>query len=178
MNRFEEGPRPHDGRAMGRAAHRVIGRLLEAGVSDPTPEQILRYAAGEPTLKEEHVYRLAARQRLIATTAIYFQWFLPPIPPWRFVDFEVKVRGTDLDLVFAADDYGQVVADELKTGIPSLADGSDLVRQLERQVAEGQKLYGDETFAGVRALFLGAPMRSFFIDRRGARTPLFAGPQA
>jgi hypothetical protein len=159
-------PVPHKGTEMGRAAHRVIGRLLEAGITRPSPEEILSFAAREPLLDEKHVYRMAARQRLIAATAIYWRCFLPA-PEWRFIDSEVQIDGTDLDLVFEHVD-GTVRSDELKTGgAPSLADRTALDRQIERQLAGGRGRYG-ERYCGVRILFFGAPARSFFVSTEGA----------
>jgi len=127
-------PVPHNGMEMGRAAHRVIGRLLEAGIREPSPEEIMSYAAREPLLHERHVYRLAARQRLIAATAIFWRYFMPDPECWRFLDYAVPVEGSALDLVFEHVDAG-VSSDELKTGgAPALADRETLDEQVERQL--------------------------------------------
>jgi hypothetical protein len=159
---------------MGNAAHRVIGRLLAAGVDDPKPEQILSFAAREPLLHERHVYRLAARQRLIVTTAIYWRRFLPDRASWTFLDYLVPVPGSDLDLVFEHRD-GWIRSDELKTGgAPALAETEALEEQLERQLAGGHEKYG-ERYRGVRILFPAAPVRSFVMSPDGTRSPLTQG---
>lgn len=167
-------PVPHNGKQLGRSAHRVIGRLLSSGITEPSPEQVMSFAAQEPLLDEPHVYRLAARQRLIAATAIYWRWFLPARTSWRFVDFAVPVEGSDLNLVFQHLD-GAVRADELKTGgAPALADTQALDAQIERQLAGGRQKYG-QCFCAVRVLLLGAPRRSFVMSSDGARALLFEG---
>lgn len=154
-------PPGHNGLEMGRAAHRVIGRMLKAGVCEPSPEQILSFAAQEPLLHERHVYRLAARQRLIAATAIYWRFFLPPLASWTLIDYAVRLPDCDLDLVFRHQG-GAVRSDELKTGgAPSLAEREVLEERLELQLAGCREKYGTK-FEGVRVLFLGAPRRSFF----------------
>jgi hypothetical protein len=154
-------------------AHRVIGRLLEAGIRNPSPEQILSAAAREPLLQERHVYRLAARQRLVAATAIYFSRFLPAFPPWAFLDYAVAVDGTDLDLVFDHQDR-RVRSDELKTGgAPGLVDRKRLDEQIAQQLVAGVRTYG-ERYDGIRVLFLGAPRSSFRVAIDDTRTPLFS----
>jgi hypothetical protein len=162
--------RPHDGRRLGSAAHRVIGSLLDAGVRAPAPEDIHRFVAVEPVLREPHVYRLAARQRLATAVAVYFRFLLPG-PEWSFVGAEIRVPGAALDLLFE-DRTGRLRADELKTGgAPDLARTSQLRRQLEGQLAGGLEAFGDR-FMGVRALFLGAPRRSFTLEVDGGRAPV------
>lgn len=173
-SRQRSEPVPHNGIEMGKVAHRVIGRLLAAGVREPSPEEMLSFAAHEPLLHERHVYRLAARQRLIAATAIYWRHFLPASPPWRFVDYAVPLDASDLDLVFEHADGG-VRSDELQTGgAPALAEREELDQQLQRQLAGGRQKYG-ERYRGVRVLFLGAPRRSFVVSVDGSRAPLFEG---
>lgn len=167
-------PKSHNGNRMGEAAHRVIGQLLAAGIDDPTPEDILFFAAREPILEEPHIYRLAGRQRLIASTAIYWRRFLPDRMAWRFVDFEVPVTGSSLDLVFQ-NPAGEVRSDELKTGgTPALSETKGLDKQLECQLAGGARKYR-RRYLGARVVFLGAPHRSFFATCDGLRTPLGAG---
>lgn len=156
-----EEPRPHNGKAGGALVHRVIGRLGEAGVRDPTPEQLLQFTAAEPLLDEPHVYLLARRQCLLAGVAIYQRLFAPEQPPWRLLEWGVPVPGSDLDLVFEHAD-GRVRSDELKTGgAPALADARKLEEQVTRQIQGGRERYGRERFVGVRVLFLAAPARSF-----------------
>jgi hypothetical protein len=164
-------PAPHNRVEAGKAAHRVIGRLLEAGVRDPSPEEILSFAAAESLLHERHVYRLAARQRLLVATAIYFRHFRRDSGWWRFLAFGVRVAGSDLDLVFEHVE-GHVESDELKTGgAPALAERQALDRQIERQLTGALELYG-RRYRGMRVLFLAAPWRSFFVSGDGARAPL------
>src|SRR3954451_20048143 len=81
-----EDVEPHDGRRMGQVVHRAIGRLLEGDVAQPAAEDILAAVEDEPLLRAPHVYRLAARQRLIAAVSLYFRLFAPSPSEWRFVD--------------------------------------------------------------------------------------------
>ena len=163
-------PRRHDHAAHGRAAHSVIGRLLGDGPRQPSPRQLLSYAATEPLLEETGVYRLAARARVTALAAIYFRYFAPA-ESWAFVKASVSLSPGDLDLVFERVPSGPVRADELKTGADDFLDRDRLDAQIERELAGGREKYA-ERFAGIRVLSLSAPSRSLLVTPAGERQPL------
>jgi len=161
---------PHDGRQLGWGVHRVVARLLAANKRRPSAGEILESVVLDPTLAEPHVYGLAARQRLITATAVYFRLFAPG-PEWQFLDREVPVGRRSLDLVFEHARAG-VRADELKSATGhSLLGSEELDEQLSDELAGGKRRYGDR-FAGVRVVLLGAPSQSFLARPDASRVPL------
>lgn len=167
-NTVEE--RQLDGRSVGAAAHQVIGELLAAGLREPTFEELLA-AVGRSQLVREGVasFRQAARQRLITATGVYVRLFVPG-REWEFVGREVEVSEARFDLVFRDSD-GRVRADEIKAGRLCAEDTRKLEDQLGRQL-DGGRARWEESFVGVRALLLWAPVRSFLARPDGEREQL------
>jgi len=169
-----EHPLPHDGSRIGCGAHRAIALLLRKGLREPTSAEILATVESDPALEQPHVYRLAARQRLVAACAVYFRFFLPD-PRWRFVDAEVSAGHSLLDLLFEDQATRRLGADELKTGAaPALVDPEELEVQVSTQLRGGTARFGGR-FAGVRVIFLAAPGRSFVVASDGTARPLRDG---
>src|SRR5207248_3109295 len=76
--------RPHDQSLTGRAAHRVIGRLLADGHRSPAIPERARYASEDPAVDQPHVYGGAARGEIVCAAAVYFRRYALG-PRWSFV---------------------------------------------------------------------------------------------
>jgi hypothetical protein len=160
-----------DGRRAGERVHTAVARLLERGVRQPAPVEVVTLARDivvEPGLPV--TYRQSAIQRLSTATASYFRMFALD-ETWAYVGSEVKAARCRYDLVFENED-GEVIADELKAG--RVGDRVELKladAQIARQLIAGRAKWG-EAFTGIRAIFLAAPRASFLARPDGEREPL------
>lgn len=168
--------RPEDqwsfkGGDRGRAVHDLIGELL-ATTRAPSPERIAAIVAAHGLLRDRPViHRQAIKQSLETAIAAYFARFAP-CELWDFVGASVRLASCEFDLIWRDSRNGQLLADELKTGLFGLRFVErNLERQVERQLRAGASACGDR-FAGVRAIVLGEPWRSFLARPDGRREPL------
>lgn len=157
---IDTDPAPHDWSGVGRAAHRVIARLLERREREPSREEIVAEVRTEQAACLPHVYGIAARARLTSLVSTYFRLFVPDTGS-KFVGAEIPLDDAWLDLLFEGPG-ARLWADELKTGV-SVADRDDqaLEEQLGREIRGALTLFG-RRFVGVRVLPLAAPSRVFF----------------
>jgi hypothetical protein len=168
--------RPEDqwsfrGSDRGRAVHQLIGELL-ATTRRPSSQQITRTVATHDLLREKAViHRQSIKQPLETAIACYFARFAP-CELWDFAGASVRLGSCEFDLLWRASRNGRLLADELKTGLFGLTFvHRKLDRQVERQLQAGTTTCGDR-FAGVRAIVLGEPWRSFLARPDGSRQPL------
>jgi hypothetical protein len=160
-----------DGRKAGERVHLTVARLLERGIRQPTPIEVIalaRDSVAEPGMPV--TYRQAAIQRLATATASYFRLFSLD-KTWSYLGSEIKAARCRYDLVFESVN-GEIVVDELKEG--RVADRVDLKLadvQVARQLAAGAAKWGKD-FVGIRAIFLGAPRSSYLAWPGGQREPL------
>ena len=158
-----------DRRRVGVLAHALIAELLAAGARHPTPERISSAAARLPALADVGSYRVAVRQRIVTSAALYFRLFIPPAG-WVFDGAELRGPSARFDLVWRS--AGGVIVDELKSGRSATRrEIAALREQAARETRAGAAVFGPD-FLGVRVVSLGAPHTSFFTDRDGRCAPL------
>lgn len=165
-----------DGRRAGERVHTTVAHVLERGVRQPTPLEVITLARDvvvEPGLAV--IYRQSAIQRLSTATASYFRVFALD-ETWAYVGSEVKAARCRYDLVFE-NERGQVIADELKAGrVGDRTERKLADEQIARQLIAGRAKWGD-AFIGIRAIFLAAPRASFLARPSGERESLFGGDE-
>jgi hypothetical protein len=153
----------------GAIVHGVIGELLAAGDLRPTPERIVEIVGRNRSILRVSHYRMAAVQQAWAGAAIYFHYFLPD-PSWSFAGAEVVDGRARFDLVWRNGPLRLI--DELKLGrVTSVTDKRSLDAQIARYREAGRDRWS-EHFSGLRVILLGAPARSFVVERDGERRPL------
>jgi len=158
-----------DRKRVGALTHELIAELLEDGLRSPSPERISATAARLPGLADVGSYRMAVRQRILTSAALYFRLFMPPAE-WVFEGAELRASRARFDLVWRSP--AGVIVDELKTGRSATRREIAAVReQAARETAAGTMVFGEQ-FLGVRVVSLGAPRTSFFCDRDGRSTLL------
>jgi len=158
-----------DKKRVGALAHALIAGLLADGERAPSPALISAWAARLPGLAEVGSYRLAVRQRVLTSAAVYFRLFMPT-GEWAFEGAELRGPSARFDLVWRSADG--VIVDELKTGrAATRRDIAAMREQVARESLAGAAVFGED-FLGVRVVSLGAPRTSFFADRAGQSSPL------
>lgn len=158
-----------DKKRVGALAHALIAGLLAGGERAPAAVRISACAAQLPGLAEVGSYRLAVRQRVLTSAAVYFRLFVPPAE-WAFDGAELRGPSARFDLVWRS--AGGVIVDELKTGRSATRSEIAAVReQAARELRSGAAVFGKD-FLGVRVVSLGAPRTSFFTGLDGRTTPV------
>lgn len=165
-------PARHNESRIGEGIERVCAALLRADQTDPSPEDILSFAARDPLLSLPHVYRLAARQKLVTGITIYFQVLAPDPSVWRFAGNQVPLARKRADLLFEGEN-GDLLLDEIKAGVVTGPRDPGLNQQIEDLLQAGRGIYGDR-LQGVRAILLSAPFQSFLLTPTGERRQLLA----
>ena len=161
-----------DKKRVGELAHALIAGLLADGERAPEAARISAAAARLPGLADVGSYRLAVRQRVLTSAAVYFRLFAPPAE-WVFEGSELRGPRAQFDLVWRSAEG--VIVDELKTGRSATRREIAAVReQAARETLAGSMVFG-EAFLGVRLVSLGAPRTSFFTHRDGRCVPLTWG---
>jgi hypothetical protein len=159
-----------DGRAAGSAVHHVIGALLGDGIRHPSPLELRRYVAADPSVNRSAVvYRQAAKQRLLTAAAVYFRLFAPA-GTWELLGVEAAYGRNRADLVWRTSGGG-VVIDEIKSGVAlDRFENERLEQQVARLLTGGAATHG-EPFGGVRVVLLATPARSYLARPDGCREP-------
>lgn len=152
---------------IGRFAHQVIADLLAAGHTTPDPKTITKAVMAQPLETIESARPHAAAQQLCVSAALYFRLFATD-PDWHYAGHEVPAGGVRFDLVFK--NGSRVRTDQIKTGRMEMRlEVDSLEEQVARELRAGKKKWGT-SYVGLRAVVLGAPRKSFLLDRDGART--------
>lgn len=158
---------PFNPALVGLAAHEIIGQLCAEGLRTPDFATVSAAVRAHAVLQAPTTPRQAAWQWLCSCASVYFRLFAPAAE-WLFVGAEVAVPGSCLDLVWRNVESGEVMADELKSGIPGFISEVNLNDQIARQLSGARETYG-AAFAGIRVILLSAPARSFFAGATGTR---------
>lgn len=159
--------------AVGAIAHAVLADQLHAGVTQPTPREVMALVGGHPAVKALGIRGGTVRQHVVSVVGLYFRLFHPGTA-WTFEDSEVAGRGCRFDHLWRRSD-GTYVVDELKTGrLTELRDVNRCREQLDRQYVAATEKYGEQ-FGQLRLLVVGAPARSLTVGADGVVTPMTWG---
>jgi len=146
--------------------------LLLAGTRSLEPEAIFSFVARHPqVLVEPQGSRHSLKQRLITSVATYFRFFLPE-ESWSVAGCELRCGACRFDVVWNAP-TGEIMVDEIKASrLQTRPERLAVEEQLERELAAGFGEWGSR-FAGIRLIWLGAPLHSVLVHPNGARTSIF-----
>ncbi len=146
---------------VGDRAHRVIARVLTAGLSHDRDTRTLDVVTTAADVMRGHPVsgnrQRAAVFEVATAAACYLHRFVLP-EPWRFHDAEMSVVNGRVDVVWANTVTGEKLIDEVKSTV-GRAGESALRDQIDRYVAAGVAMWGD-AFVGVRVCAVSQPRRS------------------
>jgi hypothetical protein len=158
---------------VGDRAHRIIARVLRAGVPETRQQIALELSRHARSVFAEHPVDYRTREVLVnATTAagVYLQRFRP-LPPWRLLSTEMRVGRHRLDVVHQLGE-DLVVVDEIKLGV-GRANEAEVRKQIDRYLELGSAEWGAR-FQGVRLCAIHEPTNSRFYVPGQSRSALLA----
>ena len=162
--------RTREAAAAGRHIHLAVGRLLEQGLIDPTPEKVdaVVRALTRTMSGRTDVNQRAFNQRIRSGVNAYF-WRYCLAHPWRFVGAEYAIEGGRIDVVWSGP-RGWIF-DEIKTGVLGGPNDSRTTTQREKYARWGCHRLGT-AFVGVRTLPLLDRQAATLTTAPGTQVPL------
>ncbi len=148
---------------VGTATHRLIAAVAASPGHRPDAQRVTALARRTVGVGLSTSARQTLRAGTISMACVYFARFWTP--GMRLIGCEVVVQDQALDLLWQLPE-GQLLADEIKTGLFSDRDGGLVRAQVEAQLHASRAVLGPR-LRGVRAVLLRRPGDSFELGGSG-----------